>query len=95
MCFVDDDGKTLAALRLDFVENERELLYRADDDLLSLLDEFSEIARMFSMPDGRAYLHELLDRRLQLIVQNPPVRYYDDRIESVAIVDLDPDELMR
>src|SRR5262249_42448085 len=89
------DAKTLSALRLDLVENEGELLYRADDDLLSLFDEFSEITRMLGMPDGRAHLHELLDRRLQLIVQNPPVRHDDERIEGVAIVDLDPDELMR
>jgi hypothetical protein len=44
---VNDDRKTApAVLVADFVEDERELLKRRDDDLLAALDEAPQVAGM-------------------------------------------------
>ena len=47
---VDDDREApVAVLRADIVEDERELLDRRDDDLLAVLDELAQIARVLGM----------------------------------------------
>ena len=50
MRFVDDDGEPAAALLVaDFVEDERELLDRRNDDLLPALNETAQVAGMLGM----------------------------------------------
>ena len=81
MRLVDDDGEGLAALRSDLVEDEGKLLHRRDDDLLPLLDELAQVAGPFGVAHRRAHLHELLDGRLDLVVEKAPVGDHNDGIE--------------
>jgi hypothetical protein len=92
---VDDDGEGLAALGGDLVEDEGELLHRRDDDLLALLDELAQVAGALGVAHGRAHLHELLDGRLDLAVEDAPVGHHDDRVEDLLLVALQADELVR
>ena len=92
---VDDDGEGLAALGRDLVEDEGELLHRRDDDLLALLDELAQVAGVLGVAHGRAHLHELLDGRLDLVVEQAPVGHHDDRVEDLLVVALQTDELVR
>ena len=92
---VDDDGEGLARLARDFVEDERELLHRGDDDLLAFFDEFPEIAGVFRVAHRGAHLHELLDGPLDLVVENAPIRHYDHRVENGLADALGADELVR
>jgi hypothetical protein len=71
-------AKGLAALGRDLIEDEGELLHRRDDDLLPLLDEAAQVAGVLSVAHGRAHLHELLDGRLDLVVEEAPVGDHDD-----------------
>jgi hypothetical protein len=71
----------------DLVEDERELLHRRDDDLLALLDEaLRRSPERSAWPTGRAHLHELLDGRLDLLVEDAPVGDDDDRVEDLLAV---------
>ena len=48
MRLVNDDGEAPTPLLVpDLVEDERELLYRRDDDLLAALDKRAEVGRAF------------------------------------------------
>ena len=80
---VDDDGEGLAALGRDLVEDEGKLLHRRDDDLLALLDELAQVAGVLGVAHRRAHLHELLDGRLDLVVEDAPVGDHDDRVEDL------------
>ena len=71
-----------AVLVADLVEDERELLDRRDDDLLALLDELAQVARVLGVADGRADLGELLDRVADLLVEDAAVGDDDDRVED-------------
>ena len=71
-----------AVLVADLVEDERELLHRRDDDLLAVLDELAQVARVLGMAHGRAHLGELLDRVADLLVEDAPVGDHDDRVED-------------
>ena len=95
MRLVDDDGKASSRLGCDFVEDERELLDRGDDDLLALLDELPQVAGMLRVADRRADLHELLDGLLNLVVEDAPVGDHDDRVENLLSIALQTDQLMR
>ncbi|HQZ37544.1 MAG TPA: hypothetical protein PLH72_00790 [Vicinamibacterales bacterium] len=79
----------------NLVEDERELLYRRDDDLLALGDERAEIAGMFGVPDGGADLGELPDGVADLLVEDAAVGNDDDRVENGLIVSLQADHLVR
>ena len=68
----------------DLVEDERELLHRGDDDLLALVDELAQVARVLGVTHGRADLGELLDRVADLLVEDAPVGDDDDRVEDCA-----------
>ena len=50
---------------------------------------------MLGVAHGRAHLHELLDRRLDLVVEDAPVGHHDDRVEDLLVVALQADELVR
>ena len=78
----------------DVVEDERELLDRRDDDLLAALDELAEVTGVLGVADGRRDLGELLDGRVDLSVEDPPVGDDDDRIEDRRAVALELDETM-
>src|SRR5262245_20447405 len=50
--FVDDDGKSAAAMRVsDLLVDERELLDRGYDDLLADLDGLPQVSRVVGMSD--------------------------------------------
>lgn len=72
----------------------KELLYRGNDDLLSLFDEFSQVAGVLGVPDRRAHLHELFDGRLNLVIEYPSIGHHDDGVEDLLILTLDADELV-
>jgi hypothetical protein len=52
MRLVDQDGKApaVAVLVADLIEDKRELLHRADDDLLAALNELAQIAECSACP---------------------------------------------
>ena len=83
-----------AVLVADLVEDERELLDRRDDDLLAVLDELAQVARVLGVADGRAHLGELLDRVADLLVEDAPVGDDDDRVEDRRVVALQADQLV-
>ena len=95
MCFVDDNRERLSAFCLDFVHDDRKFLHRRNDDLFSLLDELAQVARALGMTNGGTHLHELLDGRLNLAVEDAPVSNYDDRVEHLFVIALEPNELVR
>ena len=102
MRLVDDDGKGPAALGGDLVKDEGKFLHRRDDDLPALFDEPAQVARALGVPDRRADLHELPDRRLDLVVEQAPVGDHDHRVENLPVrplrliaVALQTDELVR
>jgi hypothetical protein len=102
MRLVDDDGEGPAALDGDLVEDEGEFLHRRDDDLPALFDEPAQVARALGVPDGRADLHELPDRGLDLVVEQAPVGDHDHRVENLPVrlirriaVALQADQLVR
>ena len=78
----------------NFVQNERELLYCRDNDLLAALNELPKVAGMFCMPNGLSDLGELFDCCLYLLIENPTVGDDNDRIEDVLAVLLYTDELV-
>ena len=87
MRLVDDDGEAPAPLLVaDLVEDERELLYCRDDDLLAALDKLAEVTRAFGMADGGPDLGELLDRVVDLLVEDAPVGDHNDGIEHLHVV---------
>jgi hypothetical protein len=85
MRLVDDDGEGPAALDGDLVEDEGKFLHRRDDDLPALFDEPAQVARALGVPDGRADLHELPDRGLDLVVEQAPVGDHDHRVENLPV----------
>ena len=94
--FVDDDGEALPALLIaNFVQNERELLDRRDDDLLPGRDEATQIARANGVAHRRAHLGVLANGGANLSVENAPVGDHDDGIEDRRTVPRQPDQLMR
>jgi hypothetical protein len=102
MRLVDDDGEGPAALDGDLVEDEGKFLHRRDDDLPALFDEPAQVARALGVPDGRADLHELPDRGLDLVVEQAPVGDHDHRVENLPVglirriaVALQADQLVR
>lgn len=95
MRLVDHDGKGLAALGGDLVEDEGKFLHRRDDDLFPLLDELAQVTGPLGMTHGRTHLHELLDGRLDLVVEEAPVGDHDDRVEDLLVAALQTNELVR
>ena len=53
---------------------------------LPLLDELPQVAGMFGVADRRADLHELLDRLLDLVVEDAAVRHHDHGVEDLLFV---------
>ena len=95
MRLVDQDREAPAAMLVaDFLQDERKLLHRGDDDLLAALDEFAQVARVFGMTHGGSHLGELLDGVADLLVQKTSIRYDDDRIEEGLTFLMYADKLM-
>jgi len=95
MGLINEDGKGSSPMLFsDFVEDLRKLLDRADDDLLSAFDKFSQIFGVLGMPDGRADLCILPDGVFDLIIQDTAVGDNDDRFKHRFAVFADTDELM-
>ena len=83
VCLVNDDGEVPGSLLLgDFVEDERELLDSADDDLLALFDEAAQIAGIFGVAYCGTDLHELLNRLSICSIKDAAVCYDDHGIEN-------------
>ena len=96
MRLVDDDRERMAAmLAADLFENVRKLLDSRYDNLLAAFDEVAQVAGMVGVPDGRTDFEEILDRLMQLAVENSAVGHHDDRFEHGLVVGLQPDQLMR
>src|SRR4051794_39059078 len=95
MGLVDGDGEAAVPGSVaNVVENERKLLDRRDDDLLSTLDELAQVARAVGMSNGGPDLGELLDCVADLVVQDDPIRHHDGRIEDRRAITQQADELM-
>ena len=95
MGLVNDEGERVpAVLVADRVEDVRELLHRGDDDPLAVLEQGAEMARVVGMSHDGPNLRELLDGVLDLLVQHPPVRHHDHRIDERLTVPLQPDQLV-
>ena len=95
MGLVDDEGERVpAVLVADGVEDVRKLLHRGDDDPLAVLEQGAEMARVLGMSHDGADLRELLDGVLDLLVQHPPIRHHDHRIDDRLTVPLQPDQLV-
>src|SRR5439155_17866237 len=93
--FVDDDSEISATVLIaDFVENERELLDRGDNDFLPALDKFTEVTGMLSVADRCTYLSKLFDGGLNLLVEDAAVGDDNDRVKNLLIVFAQTDELM-
>ena len=83
MGLVDDDREAPpAVLGPDLVEDERELLDGADDDLLALGDELAQVPGALGVADGGADLGELADRVADLLIEDAAVGDDDDRVEG-------------
>src|SRR5260221_4392042 len=96
MRFVDNNREAPSPMLVpDLVEDERELLYRRDDDLLAAFDEFPQVARMLRVTYRSAHLGELFDCRLNLLVEKPPIGDNNDRVKHVFFFLAQSDELMR
>ena len=92
---VDDHREGAPAMRVaDLLTDEGELLDRRDDDLLALLDEPAQVARMLGVPHGRPHLGVLADRVADLLVQDAAVGDDDDRVEDRRAVPFQRDQLM-
>ena len=82
MRFVNDDGEIATSVFVaDFFQDERELLNSGDDDFLALGDELAQVARTVGVPYGCPHLRELLDRLIDLAIQDHSVCHHDDGIE--------------
>lgn len=68
----------------DFVQDERKLLKRRDDDLFAALDEAPQVARMLGVPHGNAHLGELFDCVPDLLVQDAAVSARQISVSSPA-----------
>ncbi len=96
MRLVDDDREAaIPVQRADIVEDEGEFLNRRDDDLLAVGDEAPQVAGMLGVADGRADLRELLDGVADLLIENAPIGDHDHRVEYLAFVLGEPDQLVR
>ena len=95
MGFVDDDSKGMVHVFLaDFLGNIRELLDCRHNDPFAILDSLFQVTRMTSPYNSILYLHELFDDIPYLLVQNPPVRYDDDRINHRPSIPFQSNQLM-
>src|SRR5690349_24670524 len=96
MGFVDYDSEAPAPMRIaDLVEDEGELLYGGDNDLLTTLDEAPKVARALGMPYCGPNLRELFDGVADLFVEDDAVSNNDNGTKRRLALLLDPDELMR
>jgi hypothetical protein len=94
--FVDEDRESPpTVLAAHLLEDERELLHRRDDDLLTVGDEIPKVARMLGVADRRAHLRELLDGIADLLVEDLAVGDDDDRVEGRCRILRETDELVR
>ena len=83
VCLIDQyRERTCPVLAADVLQNEGELLNRGDDDLLAALNELAEITRAFGVAHRRSDLGELLDRVLDLCIEDAPVGHNDDRVKD-------------
>ncbi|MEX1116119.1 MAG: hypothetical protein WEB53_12775 [Akkermansiaceae bacterium] len=95
MRFVDDDREVLpGSLAFHFIEDKRKFLHGGDDDLLPFGDEAAQVPGLLGMADGGAHLHELLDRFLELVVEDVAVGHDDHRIENFLLLLVHPHQLM-
>ncbi len=79
MGFIDDNRELLATLlAADFIQDERKLLDRRDDDLFPLGDKLAQVARALGMPDGGPNLGELFDGVANLLIEDTPICYDND-----------------
>ena len=96
MGLIDDDGEPSAALLVaDLVEDEGEFLHRRDDDLPARFDKAAQVARTIGVAHRRPDLGILLDRVVDLPVEDAPVGDHDDGVEDGSAVLLEPDQLVR
>ena len=96
MRFVNDDGEVATSVFIaDFFQDEWELLNSGDDDFLAFGDELAQVARTVSVADGCPHLRELLDRLIDLAIQNHSVGHHDDGIEHRLVFVAEVYEPMR
>ena len=50
---------------------------------------------MLGVPNRSAHLHKLLDRSLDLVVENASVCHHNDGVEDLLVIALQTDQLMR
>jgi len=85
--FVDDDGEAPVGHGADVFVDHRELLEGGDDDLLAVVDGLGELAGAFGdVFDEAAFLFEVLDRLLELAVEDLAVGDDDDGVEHRLVV---------
>src|SRR5690606_8820445 len=95
MRLVNDDRETSpAVLVADLVKDKGEFLKRCDDDLLSALDEPTQVARVLGVPHRGAHLGKLFDRIPDLPIEDAAVSDDDNGIEDGSAVPRKTDELV-
>src|SRR5690606_16424793 len=95
MRLVNDDRETSpAVLVADLVKDKGEFLKRCDDDLLSALDEPTQVARVLGVPHRGAHLGKLFDRIPDLPIKDAAVSDDDNGIEDGSAVPRKTDELV-
>ena len=95
MRLVDDDREAaIPVQRADVVVDEGEFLNRRYDDLLAIGDEAPQVAGMLGVADSGANLRELLDGIANLLIEDAAVSDHDHRVEHLAAVIGEPDQLV-
>lgn len=86
---VNNDGKLAPAERLHIFLGKQELLDRADDDALFVVDSLCQRVGVFLVVDGfhqADLMIKAVDSVLQLAVQHNAVGYHDDRIKDAVVL---------
>ena len=99
--FVDDDREVAAAMLFaDAVQDEREGLHRADNELLAVSQEFCELLGLrntgpfLHRSNDTAHLCEAFDRFADLLVQDSAVGDHNDGVKYLFVAFSNTDELM-
>ena len=87
MGLIDNEGELSVGHFFNRIDNLGEFLKRGHDNLLPILQRFLQLRRgsLYSR-DHSSCLFEGPDCIPELLVQDPPVREYDDGVENAFVI---------